>query len=82
MEDIEKKGQLTKINEEKSFNPSKVLGMIKTATKNNKIELAITLGEDIVDDVNGMKEVITHLKKGLSEIDKGKDKLKRIDVSK
>ena len=56
--------------------------MIKTATKNNKIELAITLGEDIVDDVNGMKEVITHLKKGLSEIDKAKDKLKRIDVSK
>jgi hypothetical protein len=74
--------QTTKINEEKSFNPSKVLGMIKTATKNNKIELAITLGEDIVDDVNGMKEVITHLKKGLSEIDKAKDKLKRIDVSK
>ncbi len=71
------------INEdEKPFNPSKTLGMVKTALKNNKIELAIKLGEVITDDVDGMSEVITHLRKVLSEINKAKDKLNKLNTHK
>ena len=70
------------IIEEKTFNPNKNLGMIKTALKNNKFELAISLGEIISNDVDGMSEVVTHLKKILSEIDKVKNKLNKIEVSK
>ena len=53
--------------------------MTKTALKNNKIELALNMSEDLVNDINGMSEVVTHLKRALSEIGKANDKLNKLD---
>jgi len=71
--------ELRESSDKKTFNANKFLKMTKTALKNNKIELALNMSEDLVNDINGMSEVVTHLKRALSEIGKANDKLNKLD---
>jgi|LakMenEpi03Aug12_release.lakeMendotaPanAssembly.Ray.scaffolds.fasta_scaffold1988963_1 archaellum component FlaC len=67
----------TKEKDDTKFN-KKWVGMINTRLKNGNLNSALEMSEDLIDDVDGMSNVVKHLKNAKSEIDKAKDKLNNL----
>jgi len=64
----------TKETPDTKFN-KKWVGIINTRLKNGNLNSALEIAEDLIDNVDGMSNVVKHLKNAESEIDKAKDKL-------